>query len=81
MTAIKSITIDTYEIYIDHGNAIRVEGSGWSKNVEKTGTVEGAVRKYLASGDYSEGGAERIVVVDVDGERHGEYTATQIRAF
>ena len=81
MSATKSITIETYEMFVDRGNAIRVEGSGWTENVEVVGTLEKTVRKYLSGGQYGEGGDERVVVVEIDDERHGEYTATQIRTF
>lgn len=81
MTAMKSITIETYEMHIDCGNPIRVEGSRWSETVNISSSIDVTVRKYLASGDYSDGGEDRVVIVDVDGKRYGEFSAPQIRAF
>lgn len=77
----KSITIHSYEVEIRNGNNIRVEGSGDTETVEVRRNIESTVRSYLAQGDYRDGGKERVVVVEVDGEHHRSYAAPRIRRF
>lgn len=76
-----SITIHSYEVEIRNGNDMRVEGSGHTATVEVRRDVESTVRAYLAQGDYSEGGEERVIVIEIDGEYYRSYAAPRIRRF
>lgn len=76
-----SITIHSYEIEMRNGNSMRIEGSGDTETVEVRRNVESTVRAYLAQGDYSDGGEERVIVVEINGEHHRSYAAPRIRRF
>lgn len=71
--------IKSHERVVDCGLSIRVEGTVDEQNITADSAVE-AVEKYLRQGDYSEGGDEREVCVEVDGEDFATYTAPEIRA-
>jgi hypothetical protein len=77
----RTIEIQSHEREIDAGQNRRLEGTEDIATREVSRNIENTVREYLAQGDYREGGEERIVSVNVDGEYYGSYTAPQIRRF